>query len=115
MVATSPVPAVATGGTPAHTLHLPVRFYRLGTELDQPCVEGAFRYVDRTFALPLAQSALVLVDVWNMHYVASHLQRATGITRDVLAPALAAARRAGLTVIHSPSPPVAKRNTQWTR
>lgn len=101
--------------TSAATLRLPARFYRLGTELDQPCVEAGFRYVDRTLELPLAQTALVLVDVWNMHYVASHVQRAHQITVDYLVPALQAARRSGMVVVHAPSPPVARRYPQWTR
>ena len=111
----APAIAAATVGGPAAVLKLPVRFYRVGTALDQPCVEEGFHYVERTFMLPLAQTALVLVDVWDMHYVASHFQRATGITHDFLVPALMAARRAGLTVVHAPSPPVAKRYPQWTR
>ena len=118
MVATPtapPVPTVVSSTTASPTLQLPVRFYRVGTELDQPCIEEGFHYAERKFALRLAQSALVLVDVWNMHYNASHFQRAMQITHDFLAPALAAARRAGLTVIHAPSPPVAKRYPQWTR
>lgn len=114
---TAPVEADSTfaPSTPAAPLQLSVRFYRLGTELDVPCEEERFAYCERTLDLPLHQTALVLVDVWNMHYCASYLQRSHQITCDAIAPALAVARRIGMVVVHAPSPPVARRYPQWTR
>lgn len=58
-------------------------------------------------ALPLAQTALVLVDMWDNHFIESWLERAEAITRDAVVPVLGAARSAGLTIVHAPSPTVA--------
>jgi nicotinamidase-related amidase len=98
--------------SPSRLLHLPCRYYRVYTDAAVPCVEANFRPVERRLAIPIGQAALVLVDVWNTHYVASWLARARGITRARIVPALEAARRAGLAVIHAPSPPVAGRYGQ---
>src|SRR5262249_12896445 len=92
---------------PSRLLHLPCRYYRVYTDAAVPCVEANFRRVERRLAIPIGRAALVLVDVWNTHYVASWLARPRGITRARIVPALEAARRAGLAVIHAPSPPVA--------
>jgi nicotinamidase-related amidase len=91
------------------TLALPCRYYRVYTDPDVPCVEPNFHYVERLLEIPVEQAALVLVDVWSTHYIESWLERARTITRSRIVPALEAARQAGLTVIHAPSPPVARR------
>ncbi|MFH1569588.1 MAG: isochorismatase family protein, partial [Gemmatimonadota bacterium] len=62
--------------------------------------------------VPVGQAALVLVDVWATHYIDSWLARAAQVTRERIAPLLAAARAAGLTVIHAPSPYVVERHHQ---
>ena len=90
-------------------LSLPCRYYRVYTDPDVPCVEKNFGFVHRTLPLPVEQTALVLVDVWSTHYIASWLARAAAVTRGKIVPALDAARRIGMTVIHGPSPFVADR------
>jgi hypothetical protein len=65
--------------------------------------------------IPAEQAALVLVDVWDTHPVASHLARTDEITRTCIVPVVRAARQAGMTIVHAPSPPVAKKYAQWTR
>jgi nicotinamidase-related amidase len=79
-------------------LRLPVRW--------GPALEGEARdaYQEAVWDLDLRATALVLVDVWDDHSVASHRERALAILRERIAPVLAAARSAGLTVIHAPSP-----------
>jgi nicotinamidase-related amidase len=90
-------------------LTLPCRYYRVYTDPDVPCVEQNFEHVERRLEIPLAQAALVLVDVWSTHYIDSWLERARSVTRTQIVPALEAARQAGLTVIHAPAPQVARR------
>jgi nicotinamidase-related amidase len=91
------------------TLAIPCRYYRVYTDPDVPCVEQNFTYVERRLAIPIEQSALVLVDVWSTHYIDSWLERARRVTQARIVPALAAARQAGVTVIHAPAPQVARR------
>lgn len=91
------------------TIQLPCRYYRVYSDLDKPCVESNFHFVERDLPLPVAQTALILVDIWSTHYIDSWLQRAREVTEAKIVPILNAARAAGLTIIHAPSPFVADR------
>lgn len=95
---------------PPRTLDLPCRYYRVYTGFEVPCDERNFGFVERRLAVPVAQTALVLVDVWATHYIDSWLERARTVTREKLVPVLNAARKAGMTVIHAPSPWVVERH-----
>lgn len=91
------------------TLLLPCRYYRVLTDANVPCNEWNFGYIERELPIPVAQAALVLVDVWNIDYVESYFQRIQHIVRDKIAPVLSVARTLGMTVFHAPSPEVADR------
>jgi nicotinamidase-related amidase len=94
-------------------LQLPVRYYRHGTEPGVECVEGNFRHGEREWAVPVEQSALVLVDCWAEHFIKSHEANSGRIMRETLLPAVQAARAAGVTVIHAPSPTYVQAYPQW--
>jgi nicotinamidase-related amidase len=93
-------------------LDLPCRYYRVYTDPDVACVESNFHFVERHLPLPVAQTALVLVDIWSTHYIDTWLARAAAVTREKIVPLLEAARQIGMTVIHGPSPSIAKRYGQ---
>ena len=38
------------------------------------------------FALPIGQTALVLIDLWNVHHIDSWIERAEAVTKEVIAP-----------------------------
>ena len=59
--------------------------------------------------------ALILVDVWNDHHIATHLQRGRDITLRHIKPIIEAFRQVGATVIHAPSPDCARQYPQWVR
>ena len=65
--------------------------------------------------LPVDETALVLVDLWNVHFIESWIARAARITKECVVPVLDAARQAGLTIVHAPSPPVAEQYPQLQR
>ncbi|MBM3263000.1 MAG: hypothetical protein FJY97_06180 [candidate division Zixibacteria bacterium] len=90
-------------------LDLRCRYYRVYTDPDMPCEEKNFGYVERTLSLAVEETALVLVDVWSTHYIDSWLNRARKVTAEKIVPLLHAARAAGMTVIHGPSPFIADR------
>ena len=90
-------------------LSVPCRYYRVYTDADISCDEPHFHFVERTLPIPVAEAALVLVDVWSTHYIDSWLARARQVTQEKIVPLLEAARRIGMTVIHAPSPQVADR------
>ena len=60
----------------------------------------------------MAQTALVLVDIWNTHFIESWRERAEQVTAAAIVPVLAAARQAGLTIVHAPSVRVAEQYPQ---
>ena len=94
-------------------LHLTVRYYRHGTDDGVECIERNLRPCEREWSLPTEQSALVLVDCWAEHFIRSHEANSARIMREVLLPAVQAARKAGVTVIHAPSPTYVKAYPQW--
>ena len=94
---------------------LPIRQYRVYTDLDVPSREENFGYVERAWPLPVDQTGLVLIDCWDRHYVQSHLERNVRIVQERLLPMVEACRKAGIAIIHAPSPPTATKYPQWLR
>lgn len=97
------------------TITLPIRQYRVYTDLNVPAREENFGYVERQWPLPVEQTGLVLIDCWDRHYVQSHLERDVRIVQERLLPVVQACRRAGIAIIHAPSPQTAMKYPQWTR
>ena len=86
--------------------------------------EGQFGFEQRTFEIPVAQAALVLVDCWTMGWGPEPLapdlgwiaemnpsmaaaRRARDVIDKHVHPVLEAAREVGMTVVHAPAPEVA--------
>jgi len=97
------------------TLDLRVCYFQDSTPADEPCVETAFIRREFEMPLPVDETALVLVDLWNVHFIESWIERAARITKECVVPVLDAARQAGLTIVHAPSPPVAEQYPQLQR
>lgn len=95
------------------TIQLDLRYYHLPRRA--PITEADFHHKNLRLDLPAAQIALILVDVWSDHYVATHLQRGRDITLERILPVAAACRAIGATVVHAPSPDCARRYTAWTQ
>jgi nicotinamidase-related amidase len=102
-------------GHDAGDLRLTVRTYQRQPKPGVACVEAAFHYEEWPVSIPPQAAALVLVDVWDTHVIASHAARTAEIARTRIAPAVAAAHGAGVAVVHAPSPVQARRYPQWTR
>lgn len=105
---------------------LPVRHYRCYALPGQEWDEANFGHVSREVELDPAATAFVTVDLWNMGWLPQPLDPALGrdaeyhfiglgrraaeegkrVTEENLAPALNAARRAGLTIVHSNMPQI---------
>jgi len=52
-------------------IDLQIRCYNDSTEPPVPCREEFFLPRNLTFPIPLEPTALVLVDLWNMHHIQS--------------------------------------------
>lgn len=89
-------------------MQLRVRYYQDSTPADEECRESAFIRRELDMELPAERTALVLVDMWNVHFIRSWIERAERISREFVIPAIDAARQAGITVIHAPCPEVAR-------
>ena len=90
------------------TLDLTVRYFQDSTPAGVACREEHFRRREVSMALLVAQTALVLVDIWNTHFIESWRERAEHVTVAAIVPVLAAARQVGLTIVHAPSVRVAE-------
>jgi len=60
-------------------------------------------YLYTQASLEPGRTAFVLVDVWSEHGSPTHHERAQQIIEDKIVPALAAARAAGMHIIHAPA------------
>ncbi|NKB71762.1 MAG: isochorismatase family protein [Candidatus Latescibacteria bacterium] len=93
------------------SLDLEVAYYHLprraGVREDQ------FARRTLSWSVPVEQAALVLVDVWGDHYVATHRDRSRQITLERIIPVIEAFRNVGGTIIHAPSPDCARKYSQW--
>lgn len=90
-------------------LRLRVRYYQDSTPPGIPCIEKNF--IRREIVMPLLveETALVLVDLWNVHHIKSWMERAKDVTVKAIVPVMDKARAAGLTIIQAPSPEVARK------
>lgn len=95
------------------SLNLSVRYQRHGTDDGIPCREEHIGYQAREWTLPTEQTALVLVDCWAEHFIETHQENSGRIMRETLAPVVEAARAAGITIIHAPSPTYIRAYPQW--
>ncbi len=96
-------------------MHLPLRYQAMHSRGPDDNVEPNIRPTELRAELDPAAAALVLVDTWGEHPIATHRQRTSDITVKRIVPTLAAARAAGVTPIYAPSPSIAARYPQWTR
>jgi len=96
-------------------LKLALRFYWFAAPEGQAQIEAHTGRREIQVSIPVEQAALVLVDVWDRHYMLSHQERAVRIVREKMAPLVQAGRAAGLTIIHAPAPGAAQKYPQWVR
>ena len=88
------------------TLQLNVQYFQDSTPASVPCREENFVVRELDFALPVEQTALVLIDLWNVHHIDSWIERAEAVTKEAIAPLIGRARECGLTIVQAPSPGV---------
>ncbi len=95
--------------------NLSVRFSRELSDSEIPCHEEHFGHGQMDWTLSSETCGLVFVDCWDQHPVETHLERGGQIGREKILPVVQACRRAGIAVVHAPSPQQAKLYPQWTR
>jgi nicotinamidase-related amidase len=99
---------------PSH-LSIRPRYYRWYVDPGVEWLETNTGYSTLHWSVPVSQTALVLVDVWQRHYIKDTEARGEAVIAHHLLPLMAACRKAGLKIIHAPSPPVAKQHPNWVK
>lgn len=95
------------------TVHLRPRYHRWHVDPGVDWVESNTTYAQLDWHVPRQQCALVVLDVWDRHYLKDTEARAEGIIQQRLRPLLKQWRSAGLPVVHAPSPSQARAHPQW--
>ena len=88
----------------ARTLKISPRYYRWHVDPGVEWIEKNTGYASLDWEIPLSQAAVVLLDVWDRHYIHDPEDRAEEIIQTKLVPLVDACRKAGLPLIHAPSP-----------
>jgi nicotinamidase-related amidase len=96
-------------------LRIAPRYYRWHVDPGVDWVETNTEYAHLDWKIRVEQAALVLVDVWEGHYLADCEARINEITEKNLSPLLGFVRKSGMRIIHAPSPDTAKRQSGWVR
>jgi len=96
-------------------ISLRVRYYRHSVDPGVEYVESNFQHAFQDWTMKTGECGLVMVDCWDLHPIVSHLERTDAICRERIGPVAEACREVGITVIHAPSPPTAKKYPQWVR
>ncbi len=92
---------------------MPIRRYVTHAAQGTPNLEANFGYVCKNVTIDTDDTALVLVDCWDHHYIESWLARAKEVMTSRIAPLAVACRDAGILTIHAPGKNAAKRYVDW--
>jgi len=98
---------------PSRKLRVRPRYHRWHVDPGVEWIETNTEYAHLDWTIPLPQAALILVDVWDHHYLKDTEARAEAVIDERLVPLLNGCRDAGMTIIHAPSPPHAMRHPHW--
>lgn len=94
-------------------LHVQPRYHRWHVDPGVEWLETNTGYSSLDWTIPVSQTALVLLDVWQRHYIKDTEARGETIIQEKLVPLIAECRKVGMPIIHAPSPPVAKLHPNW--
>jgi len=86
------------------TIKVNPRYYRWHVDPGVDWVEKNTSYATLNWEIPIEQAALVLVDVWDRHYIRDTEARGEAVVQEKILPLLPFCRKAGLQLIHAPSP-----------
>ncbi len=115
VVVASALPISSIGRVPPEFLHIRPRYHRWHVDSGVEWIETNTGYATLDWRVPLSQAALVLVDVWQRHYLKDTEERGENIITENLYPMLSKCRAAGMRIVHAPSPEVARQHPNWVR
>src|SRR5690554_2779715 len=97
------------------SLKIKPRYHRWHVDPGTEWLETNTGYANLDWSIPVNQTALVLVDVWQRHYLKDTEERGEMIIQNNLIPLINACRSDGMPVIHAPSLPVAIQHPNWVK
>jgi len=89
-------------------LRVKPRYHRWHVDPGVEWTEPNTAYAHLDWEIPLKQAALVLVDVWDHHYLSDTEARADAIIEAEIVPLLSACRAVDMPIIHAPAPGLAE-------
>lgn len=114
-VLSMPLISDLTGSTDSGSLNVQPRYHSWMVDPGEEWLETNTGYSTLDWHIPLSQTAIVLVDVWQRHYLKDTEERGEIVITNKLVPLLEKARQVGMPIIHAPSPPVARRHANWVK
>lgn len=96
-------------------LHIKPRYHRWHVDPGVEWLETNTHAAFLDWKIPLSQCALVLVDVWQKHYLKDTEARTEEIINTKLLPLIVKCRQEGLQVIHAPANRVAIKSPNWVK
>ena len=97
------------------TIHIRPRYEQRAPAPGEPRREQNHRHVHLEWDLPLSETALICLDIWDHDIREDMREIDDAVTRERIVPVVRAARRRGLQIIHAPAPPVAQRSPNWVK
>lgn len=97
----------------AQRIHVSPRYHRWHVDPGVEWLETNTSYSQLDWNIPLSQTALILIDVWQRHYLKDTEERSEEIIDNKLVPLITACRKSGMEVIHTPSAPTAHAHPNW--
>ena len=98
-----------------NTISVKPRYYRWHVDKGMEWIEANTGHAMLNWKIPVSQAAIVLVDVWQRHYIKDPEARAEIIINEKLIPLLNKLKKTGIRIIHTPSPEVAVTHPNWVR
>lgn len=96
-------------------LNIRPRYHRWHVDPGVPWLETNTGHATLDWKLPLSQTAVVLVDVWQRHYLKDTEERTEAVIQEKLIPLIAQCRKSGMKIIHAPSSSVARQHNNWVK
>lgn len=89
------------------------RYHSFVPDEGEPRSETTGRRIELEWQIPVENTALILVDVWNNHFLPEALERINAIVETRLVPLVRQCRESGLLVVHAPCSIVARKSPLW--
>lgn len=96
--------------SPNKKLSIRPRYHRWHVDPGVEWLESNTSYAFLDWTIPISQTGLVLVDVWQRHYLNDTEERGEKIIDECIVPLVQNCRENGMAVIHAPGPTVAKKH-----